>query len=197
MRLDLEAWLLFLQSPGVFNRPFAHFDKDNKVVMMDMATDASANKDLGAGGVCGNQWFVLQWEEDFIKKYNPSINYLELYALTVGVFSWVHMFKNHNIVIHCDNTSVCHMVNSMTSSCPNCMILIRLLVLKVLYHNVTLSVQYVKSADNLYPDLLSRMRYDRFRKISRLNGKTFDAKPNVIPEELWPMEKVCWQYNFK
>ena len=65
----------------------------------------------------------------------PSIEYLELYALTVAVVLWLHRFKNRNIYLFCDNESIVNMVNSSSSSCKNCMLLIRLVVMEGLVHN--------------------------------------------------------------
>ena len=49
----------------------------------------SASKFLGIGGIFGNRWIVTKWGEDFMEKYQPSIEYLELYALVAGVLTWV------------------------------------------------------------------------------------------------------------
>ena len=113
-----------------------------------------------------------------------SINYLELYALTVGIFCWLRNYKNCKIVIYCDNQSVMHMVNNTTSSCPNCMVLIRLLTLEMMYCNVKLNVKYVSSADNIFADHLSRLRYKDFQTEARKKGKKFESKCMTIPEQL-------------
>ena len=130
-------------------------------------TDATANPELGCGGISGNSWFILQWKESFILEHNPSINYLELYAVTVAILLWIHNYKNRNISIFCDNMSVVHMINSNTSSCKNCMVLIRIIVLKCLQENVKLHVRHVKGVLNTYSDLLSRLKYKQFRTKAR------------------------------
>ena len=89
IRLDLETWLSFLTtSSSAFCRPFFDFDNETIYDPIQFATDASANPELGMGGVCGTSWFIQQWNENFIVKNQPSINYLELYAVTVGILSW-------------------------------------------------------------------------------------------------------------
>ena len=52
------------------------------------------------------------------KKYNPSIEYLELFALTAAVLTWGSKLKNRRITIFCDNLSVVCMINNdkVTSS---------------------------------------------------------------------------------
>ena len=53
----------------------------------------------------------------------------------VGIFTWQDSLADCHIVIQCDNQSVVHMVNNLTSSCKHCMFLIRLLVLNGLLYN--------------------------------------------------------------
>ena len=172
MKEDLECWEFFLELPQAFSRPFFEFDSNLRSEQVDFATDASRNPELGAGGNCGDEWFILQWNSKFITKYEPSIAYLELYALTIGIISWLKNFKNKRITVACDNMSVVWMINSTTSGCKNCMILIRLIVLQCLIDNVKLTARYVKSKDNLFPDLLSRLKYDEFRRKSRALGES-------------------------
>ena len=95
-----------------------------------MYSDSSLNPELGCGGTCLSSWFMLQWDADFIIDMKPSIAYLELYALTVGVLNWIKRFTGRNVALFCDNQAVVEMVNKKTSSCKNCMILIRMIVLK-------------------------------------------------------------------
>ena len=142
----------------------------------------------GAGGYYNDEWFIYQWEANFLEENNPSINYLELFALTAAVLTWGNQFKkNCKVIIFCDNQSVIHMVNNNSSKCAKCMILIRILVIFIMKHNIKLKVKYVKSADNTYADLLSRLNYKEFRAVARRNGKKFSQKPRNIPAILSEM----------
>ena len=67
--------------------------------------------------------------------FKPSIEYLELAALCIGIISWGQYLTNCRIVIFCDNQAVVHMVNKLMSSCSNCMVLLRMLVLDGLKNN--------------------------------------------------------------
>ena len=89
-------------------------------------------KFLGLGGWCEDQWMFAEWNEEFIKSKDPSIEFLELYALTAGILNWVCKFRNRRIIIFCDNESVVQMLNSSSSQCKNCMVLIRLIILESL-----------------------------------------------------------------
>ena len=190
MKLDLELWLTFLDHPMAYSRKFFEFDSELNAEEIEMFTDASRNAKLGCGGYNRNDWFIMQWDEDFIDNHNPSINYLELYAVTVAVFSWIHRYENKKIILFCDNLSVVHMINNSSSNCRNCMVLIRLMTLQGLIHNVQIKAKHVAGVLNRYSDLLSRMKYGQFRKLARMNKKKFNNKPAEIPEILYPMEKL-------
>ena len=73
-----------------------------------MFSDSSKNAKLGFGATCGRSWMFSQWDEDFIENNDPSIAYLELYALTAGVMQWIHRFRNRRIILFCDNQCHCY-----------------------------------------------------------------------------------------
>ena len=91
MRSDLEMWLTFLQSPTVFCRPFIDFSNWLIADEIDMFSDASGK--IGMGAICGSSWMFKCWDPQFIAKYHPSIEYLELYAVAAAVLAWIHRFK--------------------------------------------------------------------------------------------------------
>ena len=191
---DLSLWLQFLNHPSVYNRKFIDLDENSTHKEVTFYTDASANKDLGCGGYSDNDWFIMQWNDEFIDKFNPSINYLELYAVTIAVLNWINKYENKKITIFCDNMSVVQMVNNNSSKCKNCMVLIRIIVLQCLTHNVSLHVKHVRGKSNTFSDLLSRMKYKQFWQVARKTGKSFNTKPTQIPEVLQDMEHL-WLCN--
>ena len=132
------------------------------------------------------------WDYTFCDKVQPSIEYLELFALAAAVLAWIDRFKNRKIYLFCDNQSVVQMINNTTSSCRNCMVLLRLIVLQGLRHNVKIMAKYVRSHDNGRADALSRHKFELFYKLSahKLN---LEVSPVPIPEEIWPMQKI-WLY---
>ena len=179
-------WKKFLMNQAVFSRNFADFDDAWTAEAISMYTDASST--IGAGGYCGKHWFALTWESSFLEKQKPSINYLELYAVVIAVFNWIHLFKDRKIALFCDNMSVVNMINNTSSSCKNCMILIRIMVLKGMIHNVKITARHVPGVLNEISDSLSRNQPERFRALT--NSSPFDRYPTAIPEELWPVEKI-------
>ena len=194
VRMDLEMWLAFLHHPTAYARKFIDLDKNLTSDEVDFYTDASANPELGCGGISGSDWFILQWDEDFIKKRKPSINYLELYAVTIAVTNWIYKYQNKRIFIFCDNMSVVQMINKGTSNCKNCMYLLRIIILMGLCNNVKINAKHVPGKLNNFSDQLSRMQYNTFRKEARKQHRTFKAKPSEIPDTLWPMETI-WFSN--
>ena len=190
VRSDLELWLRFLNHESAYYRKFLDLSINFKSTELNWYTDATANPQLGAGGHFGPHWFILQWDEDFIINKNPSINYLELYAVTISVINWIHYFQDKFVTLFCDNMSVVHMINNNSSKCKNCMVLIRIIVLKALIHNVKITAKHVQGTSNIFADLLSRLRYDLFRKEARKRNAIFNNKPDSIPEMLWPMENI-------
>ena len=84
--------------------PFVDFAKHNaESQILSFTSDASKNSKLGMGAVFNNRWFIKQWPAQFIEKYNPSIEYLELYALVTALLMWrwdrdLHQPQDYNIL---------------------------------------------------------------------------------------------------
>ena len=146
-REDCLVWKLFLSNSNlsVLCRPFIDLNIFETSQTLNFFTDASKGIGKGFGCVFGSKYTWGQWDIDFLKNEDPSIEYLELYALCTGVFCWAKELSNMRIVIFCDNQAVVHMVNNTSSSCKNCMFLIRKLVLDGLYFNRRVSVRYVNT----------------------------------------------------
>ena len=196
MKMDLEMWQIFLNHPSIYVRKFIDMDKFTTSQDVDFYTDASANPKLGCGGISGDNWFIWQWDEKFIKEVKPSINNLELYAVTVGITSWIHKYKNQRIFIFCDNMSVVQMINATTSNCKNCMVLLRIIVLHALTNNVKVNVKHVPGVLNCFSDMLSRMQYKQFWRKAKKEGRKFSNKHTTICDELWPMSKLWLNSNY-
>ena len=185
---DLHMWLDFLHHPSVYARGFMDFSKTILADQISMFSDASKNESLGYGGICGNSWLYGKWPTHFISKEDPSIAYLELYALVATVLAWIDSFKNRRVILFCDNQSEVQMINNTSSSFANCMRLLRIFVLKCLTENVRVFTCYIRSQDNKAADFLSRLKLKEFWKLK----DSWDACPTDTPTELIPIYKV-WQ----
>ena len=186
MRLDLELWRTFLNHQMIFSRSFMDVTKIYTAQEVEFYSDASKNPKLGMGAVCQNSWIMQQWNESFIRQKDPSIEYLELYALGIAVVQWINRFSNKRIVIFCDNISVVHMINNTSSNCKHCMSLIRVVLLHCLIANVRIYAKYIPSKLNVRSDLLSRLKLDRFKR----EFPYMEENATEIPAQLWPMEKI-------
>ena len=137
-------------------RPFV--DLSSQVVASELFfyTDSAAGEELGFGGVFNKSWFYSKWEKDFIATYKPSIAFLELFALCMGVFIWKDQLRDIRCVLFTDNQSVVDIVNQTSSKCRQCMKLVRLLTLKGLLLNSRFFARHVVSEKNFLADPLCR-----------------------------------------
>ena len=184
---DLRVWKHFLDSPAVFCRPFMDYNEAEATEIF-MYSDASGV--IGFGALCQQDWMFSVWDRNFLRICDPSIQYLELFALTAGVLTWIRRFKNQRIRLFCDNDSVCKMLNKSSSRCKNCMVLLRLITLESMVQNVRVFAKHVNTKDNGLSDSLSRMDFKRFWELSDKLENKMNPNPTPIPAEIWPPTKV-------
>ena len=147
-------------------------------------TDASANSSLGFGCIYDKAWMYYRWENNFIEMCEPNIEFLELYALCIAIFTCADRLCNKQILIFCDNQAVIAMVNNTTSGCKFCMTLIIQLMILCMEINLRIFVRYVKSAENILADCLSRMDLKRFERCAAELGWEMDEFPSAADEQL-------------
>ena len=188
LKNDLRVWLHFLNNPSIFCRPFIDFSVILQATDLDWFTDASGT--IGMGGYHLDQYFLMKWDPQFLEDKQPSIQYLELYAVTVSIFLWGSHYKNARIRLFCDNDSCVRMLNNSTSGCKNCLILIRMIISKCLVWNLRIFGKHVSTDKNNLADALSRFQLDRFWKDVEKEHREMQKLPITIPEELWPMSKL-------
>ena len=156
-----------------------------------MYSDTSRNFKLGFGAYCGPEWTFGQWDENFCAMAQPSIKYLELFAVTVAVINWLRLFENRRIILFCDNQAVVNMINNLSSTFKNCMVLVRMIVLESLARNARVFARYVNTKENGKADALSRLQFHRFWKLAK--DDNMNPLPTKIPDCMWPMETI-WMY---
>ena len=164
---DCRVWVDFLDNKDlelVVSRPMLDLRIFKTSEEISFYTDASAAKTLGFDCVLDKNWCYGTWEPNFIEFCKPSIEFLELYALVVGLLTWEKKLANCRIIIHCDNMAVVNMVNNLASNCNKCMILLRIMTLNGLLHNRRVSVVHVKSENNTLSDALSCSDFKHFRQ---------------------------------
>ena len=192
MRDDLKMWLAFLEHTLVFCRPFLDFSTFLVADKINMYSDASGK--IGMGAICREHWMFQTWNPIFIRKWKPSIEYLELFAVAAAVLAWIHLFRNRRIILFCDNKSVVDMINQTSTSCKNCMVLTRIIVLKGLVDNVRVFARHVEGVKNVFADSLSRDKIDYFKKLCMDQDRVIDPQATPVPSSLWPVEQI-WKKN--
>ena len=192
-KLDCKTWQWFLETedPLVVNRPMIDLSESVDSRVLNFYSDASANPGLSFGCIFDKEWIFQQWESDFVASQKPSIEYLELYALCAGVFTWANKLKNIRMILFCDNQSVVEMVNSGVSRCRNCMYLIHLLTLNNLQCNRRVFAQHVRGVSNQLSNSLSHLKIEKFKALA-LPG--VNQWPEKTSSELWPLSKT-WLYS--
>ena len=190
LKQDLSMWIEFLTNAKIYCRPFIDFTKILIASELFWFTDASGK--IGYGGIFEQNWFKGSWLSELLQA-EPSIEFLELYGLTMSVFLWAEKVSNRRICLFCDNQAVGHMVNNSTSSCKNCMKLIRKLTLKSLEMNIRVFAKYVEMKQNYFLDALSRNQMDQFRRLGIEHGREFNSLPDETPSELMPILSKFWQ----
>ena len=182
---DMQIWKIFLENAelSVLCRKFV--DKNRFVGSEHLSFYTDASGKIGFGCFFDGRWAFGEWNKSFLVEAEPSIEFLELFALCAGILMWGNIIRDVNVVIYCDNQAVIDMVNSTTSSCRNCMYLLRLTVLNGLQANRRLTVKYIKSSDNILADSLSRLKWNTFWNNAPPNTC---MKPTEIPKEIWPIE---------
>ena len=191
-KLDCKVWKqsLDLDYQNVVNHPMIDLAM-GPISALDLGftSDASASVNLGFGCTLGNSWIYAQWEPGFIDRVQPSIEYLELFALYTGIFTWEYELKNMHMKVLCDDQSVVWMINNLSSSCRHCMYFLCLLVLNGLQFNQRVVAQHIMGTDNKMSDALSRNQLDCFRHVAPPGMKQY---PDKISETLWPLSKLWY-----
>ena len=195
IRADLEMWEQFMRHPSVYCRPFIDFTCVRFATDLEWYTDASKNVKLGFGGIYRNNWFNQYWTDDdevgnFIIDKDPSIQFLELYAVTVSVLLWSKHIQNSRICLFVDNESIRDMINNGSSGCKNCMTLIRIITLESMCKNCRIFAKHIRTDDNILADALSRFQMVRFYKEARRIGKSPDNLKEIMPSKIWPIRKI-------
>ena len=193
---DCKVWKGFLAQakdhPQYLCRAFTDLDARKYATTLNFYSDAAKKGVLGFGAVYNNRrWIGGQWGNPFIEKCNPSIEFLELYALTAAILTRGHLPELWNglVTVFCDNQAVMYMVNDLSASEKKCMNLIRVLALNGLKYNRRLHVKYVESKNNGLADAISRLNFQEFW---RLAPDTMSSTPDKVSGSIWPISKV-WE----
>ena len=119
---------------------------------VNLYSDASK---LGYGGCYGSQWIQGTWPSEWKIK---NIAVLELFPILLLMVMFGHKMANSQILIHCDNIAIVHVINKQTSKNKEIMALLRPLVLKLLTYNIRFRAQHISTTENNVADAISRFQ---------------------------------------
>ena len=109
---------------------------DTKVLhasAIELFADAAGSVELGWGAWPPHLglWMYGQWEEDFFKKFQTSIDFLELYALLAGIITWAPHLMDHAVLFRSDNTPTVFALRNKSSDSHQILFLLHFLTLSV------------------------------------------------------------------
>ena len=120
-RKDIHWWQAFLTSWNGCS--FFYQDTWLPNSSLELFTDASH---AAFGAYFTGEWFSCSFSAHRIP-LSRSITFMELYAITAAVSAWAPSLASHNVMFHCDNQSVVHILSSGTSRCKHIMSMLRYL----------------------------------------------------------------------
>ena len=191
---DCLVWQTFLNEHYINSVCRPYVDLYGLESAEDLKFYSDASKSIGLGAWYDRDWVWTKWEPDFISQENPSIQFLELYAVCVGIFLWSEKLRNRRIVVFCDNDPVKNMINNLYSGCSKCMNLLRMLVFRSLQFNFRVFCRHIFGHKNHIADALSRADFKRFEEL-RLKHN-LKKKPQLMPTELWPLSHLWRNESF-
>lgn len=188
---DLKLWKGFLTTTYGVCRPFMDFSDKLLAKEIDLYSDASSN--YGWGCTYKNFWCYSAWTRADKERYDnglSNIQIMELLAFTVAVELFAPLLRNKRVVTYCDNQAVVAMINNSSSSCRVCMELIRIVTLTSMKYNCRFFSEWIPTKQNGISDSLSRLDFDRFRKLA----PHMSEKPLDPPVSVWPMRNEWWNH---
>ena len=122
-------------------------------------SDAS---DIALGGLCDNSWFIIPYQGEYKWLASTSIQYRELFAAVATIATFSNRLRYKQVIMHCDNESMQHSIESGRSKVPDIMGLIRSLFYYTAIHHIDYSCVHIRSKLNAHSDRLSRLRLVEF-----------------------------------
>ena len=158
-RKDIHWWQTFLTSWNGCS--FFYQDTWLPNSSLELFTDASH---AAFGAYFAGEWFSCSFSAHRIP-LSRSITFKELYAITAAVSAWAPSLASRNVMFHCDNQSVVHILSSGTSRCKHIMSMLRYLFYVCAYYNILLRAIHIPGVSNCFADCLSRLQVSKFHHL--------------------------------
>ena len=147
-----------------------------------MASDSCL---VGCGAFFNGRFFHTQFSE-FVTKQNLHINALELLTVVVTLKVWGHLIKGKNIIIYCDNSASCKVLNTGFSRDPFLQSCLREICFHAAINEFQIRAREISTGDNQIPDYLSRWDLSpNFEKLFYLETKGLILQEYTIHESLF------------
>ena len=180
IRLDLQMWLHFFRNHNGVSAFHDRYWVTNEDVQL--FSDSAAGPNLGFGIYFQGKWSHGVWPNTWREMgITDDITVLELFPILVAIHLWGDSLRNKKIQFVCDNMSVTHIINTMTSRSERIMCLVRNLTVKCLELNIVLRSTHIVGAQNCICDALSRQDLTKFRQLA----PEADRDPARVPDYLW------------
>ncbi|KAM3916024.1 uncharacterized protein RB166_015396 [Leptodactylus fuscus] len=179
LRGDLAVWDSFLEG---YNGRSLWVGDTVEAFDCELFTDAAGS--VGFGAYYQGKWCVGSWPRDWVEEgLVRNLALLELFPILVSVMVWGEVFRNKRIRFHCDNMGVVQAINGFSASSPPVVRVLQRLVLECLKLNACVLAVHVPGVCNDVADALSRLQWDRFRRLA----PEAEEDGTSWPVELWQL----------
>ncbi|KAM3928086.1 uncharacterized protein RB166_006214 [Leptodactylus fuscus] len=161
LKSDLSVWLSFLEK---YNGRTCMQSLEVSNQDISLYTDAAGS--LGFGAILGREWCASSWPPEWAATdLCKNLTLLELFPIVVSVILWGPLLRDRRVTFWCDNESVVHAINNLTSSSLPVLSLLRHMVLRCLEMNIWFRARHVPGCKNNVADALSRFNWQVFREL--------------------------------
>ena len=157
---NIEWWLTYL---SVWNGASCLYDADwTSSQDVELFTNAS-NK--GFGCYFQGHWCQGILPKQTFKDQQMSINWCELYAVTMALALWGPHLKGKCLLLHCDNASVVHIMAKVSTHSKTMMALVWTFTFLSMQHNIHMHILHIAGVNNEIADALHHFKMDRFQQL--------------------------------
>ena len=133
----------------------------------------------GYAGTYGSNFFFGSFPKAW-QKFDIAL--LELFPMVLLIKIYGHKLKNSKVQFSCDNSSIVHVINNMSSKNSKIMSLLRPMILALLEYNISFKAVRVAGKTNVLCDRLSRGQVSA--KLLLRFGMA--QSPTTVPQRLRP-----------
>ena len=118
--------------------------------------------DVGFSCYFQGHWCQGKFPDIFFQDGLMSINWRELYTITMASAIWGDQFRGKRILVHCNNASIMQIMAKYSSKSKSMMVLVHSLTMFGMWNNFDLHLQHIPGINNGITNALSRFNHDQF-----------------------------------